>query len=51
MNTPRKVIWTVYLIAIPFFFYFGGSDWGMFFLIYGWILFLIAHFIWRDKNS
>tara|TARA_B100001964_G_scaffold16196_1_gene16761 strand:- start:1175 stop:1336 length:162 start_codon:yes stop_codon:yes gene_type:complete len=51
MNTPRKVIWTAYLIALTFSFFSGGMELGIIFIILGWIPFLLAHFIWKGKKS
>ena len=55
MNKPRKIIWTTYLafwLYIAFFIRsYDKGDYIMLYLIFGWIPFLIAHFIWRDKNN
>jgi len=55
VNKPRKIIWTVYLafwLYIAFFIRsYDKSDYIFLYLIFGWIPFLIAHFIWRDKKD
>lgn len=54
MNKIQKVIWTVYLFFwfYIFFFidYYYREDYIFGYLFFGWIPFLIAHFVWKDKR-
>ncbi len=57
MNKPHKIIWTSYLFVWIFLFVTQKSDFFAYgesilveYLLFGWIPFLIAHFIWKDKK-
>ena len=58
MNTPRKIILTIYLAVWLYLLFFAHftykGDRGptlLAYLILGWIPFLIAYFIWREKKE
>lgn len=57
MNKPQKIVWTFYLLLIVFLFLrtVGGlrDDSNVFiaYLVFGWLPFLLVHFIWRDKKT
>lgn len=51
MNKSQKIIWTIYLLIIVFSFLQKNGDILLRYLVFGWIPFLIAHFIWREKKS
>lgn len=55
MNQAQKIIWSMYLgIWIYIFFLvdeYSRDSYIFGYLILGWIPFLIAHFIWKDKSS
>ena len=57
MNKVQKIVWTAYLFL--FVILFLRSVGGMTddenalvaYIVFGWVPFLIAHFIWRDKKK
>jgi len=57
MSKPQKIVWSFYLFLIVFLFLKavegGGNDLNVFieYLVFGWIPFLIGHFIWKDKKT
>jgi len=57
MSKSQKIVWSFYLLFIIYFFLksVGGltDDSNIFiaYLVFGWIPFLIAHFIWKDKKA
>ena len=55
MNNSRKYIWSVYVIIWIYFFFFDSSldqsSHIFTFLIFGWIPFLILHFLWKNKHN
>lgn len=57
MNNPQKIIWSFYLLLIIigiFAWTSGGYNPAnilMTTLVFGWIPFLIAHIIWRDRTK
>jgi hypothetical protein len=54
MNNARKYIWTVYIILWVYFIFFDSSydkgDHIVAYLLFGWLPFLILHFVWKNKN-
>jgi len=53
MNKQQKIVWTVYLffLTLLFIFSMGGDEYYFLsFLYFGWIPFLIAHFMWKENK-
>lgn len=55
MNHAQKIIWSIYLgIWVYIFFFvdeFSRDSYIIGYLIFGWIPFSIAHFMWGDKSK
>ena len=57
MNKAQKIIWTIYLFLLLTLFIRAvgglrdGNEVLHAYFVLGWIPFLIAHFIWREKKS
>jgi hypothetical protein len=55
MENVRKYIWSVYILLWVYFLFFDSSidksDHISIYLFFGWIPFLILHFLWKHKNT
>lgn len=54
MNTPQKIIWTIYVLIYLYIALFGPEydkeSWFVSYILFGWIPFLILHFMWGNKK-
>lgn len=54
INKNRKIIWTSYIIGWIYFIFFDSSysqdDHFFYYFIFGWIPFVILHFLWKNDD-